>query len=201
MLTTLRAAAAALVFTTIAGTARAQTAAAPSPTKIGYVKTEALMASAPGRDAAQATYDKEVAAFTAQQKKWGDSLQKLVDDYKKAAPKLTDAQKQAQELKISGIQTELDAKNQEGQQKMQARMNELLAPLMEVVKKAIEDIRVEDGFAIIFSGDANTPIVSADKNLDLTDRVVGRLKTIAAKAPAAPSSMAPSAVVKKPPTR
>ena len=196
-----RAAAATLVFTVIAGTAYAQSAAAPPPTKIGYVKTEALMAAAPGRDAAQATYDKEIAVFTLQQKKWSDSLQKLVEEYKKVAPKLTDAQKQAQELKISGIQSELDQKNQEGQQKMQARMNELLAPLMEVVKKAIEDIRVEDGFAIIFSGDANTPIVSADKNLDLTDRVVGRLKTIAAKAPATPSSMAPSAVVKKPPTR
>src|SRR5258708_29185219 len=124
MFSTLRAAAAALILTAIVGTAEAQGAAPPAPAKIGSVKTEALMASAPGRDAAQATYDKEVAAFTAQQKKWGDSLQKLVDDYKKAAPKLTDAQKQAQELKISGIQTELDAKNQEGQQKMQARMNE-----------------------------------------------------------------------------
>jgi outer membrane protein len=202
MFTTFRAAAAALVFTAIAGTAQAQTqAASPTPNKIGYVKTEALMAAAPGRDAAQATYDKEVAAFTLQQKKWSDSLQKLVDDYKKAAPKMTDAQKQAQELKISGIQSDLDAKNQDGQQKMQARQNELLAPLMEVVKKAIEDIRVEDGYAIIFSGDANSPIVSADKNLDLTDRVVGRLKTIAAKAPAPPSQMGPAAVVKKPPTR
>lgn len=201
MFTTLRAAAAALVFTAIASVSQAQGAAPPAPIKIGYVKTEALMAAAPGRDAAQATYDKEIAAFTVQQKKWSDSLQKLVDDYKKAAPKMTDPQKQAQELKISTIQSELDAKNQDGTQKMQARMNELLAPLMEVVKKAIEDIRVEDGYAIIFSGDANTPIVSADKNLDLTDRVVGRLKTLAAKAPAAPSPMGPAAVTKKPPTR
>jgi outer membrane protein len=201
MFTTFRAATGALAFTVIAGTAQAQAAVAPAPSKIGYVKTEALMAAAPGRDAAQATYDKEIAAFTQQQKRWSDSLQKLVDEYKKAAPKLTDAQKQAQELKISTIQSELDAKNQDGQQKMQARMGELLAPLTEIVKKAIEDIRVEDGFSIIFSGDANSPIVSADKNLDLTDRVVGRLKTLAAKAPAPPSSMAPSAVVKKPPTR
>jgi outer membrane protein len=201
MFTTIRAAAAALVFTAIASAARAQGAAPSAPTKIGYVKTEALMAAAPGRDAAQATYDKEIAVFTVQQKRWSDSLQKLVDDYKKAAPKMTDVQKQAQELKISTIQSDLDAKNQDGTQKMQARMNELLAPLMEVVKKAIEDIRVEDGYAIIFSGDANTPIVSADKNLDLTDRVVGRLKTLAAKAPAAPSSMGPAAVMKKPPTR
>src|SRR6266850_2659365 len=110
MRTLLRAAAAALVFTAIAGTAQAQSAAAPPLVKIAYVKTEALMAAAPGKDAAQATYEKEAAVFGLQQKKWGDSLQKLVDDYKKAAPKLTDAQKQAKELQLSGIQTDLDTK-------------------------------------------------------------------------------------------
>src|SRR5258708_17182982 len=157
MLTTFRAPAVALVFMGIAGTARAQSAAAPASNKIGYVKTEALMAAAPGRDAAQATYDKEIAVFTLQQKKWSDSLQRLVDEYKKAAPKLTDVQKQAQELKISTIQSELDAKNQDGQQKMQARMSELLAPLTEVVKKASEDIPADDGFALTFSGNPRSP--------------------------------------------
>lgn len=198
MCTTVRAAAAALMFTAIAGTAKGQTAP-PPPTKIGYVKTDLLMAAAPGKDVAQATYDKELAAFTTQQKKWTDSLTKLFDEYKKAEPKLTDAQKQAQQAKITTIQTDFDAKNTAGTQRLQARSNELLAPLMEMVKKAIDDIRVEDGFAIIFTGDANaTPIVSADKNLDITDRVVSRLKTMSAK-PA--SSMLPAAVTKKPPTR
>lgn len=200
MVKTLRAAAVALVLTAIAGAAQAQAATA-APIKIGYVKTEALMAAAPGKDAAQSTYDKEVAVFSLQQKRWSDSLQRLADEYKKAAPKMTDAQKQAQELKLSGIQQDLEQKNQQGQERMAARQSELLAPLMEVVKKAIEDIRVEDGFAIIFSGDTNTPIVAADKNLDLTDRVVSRLKTMAAKTPATPSPMAPAAVTKKPPTR
>lgn len=198
MFTTFRLAPTALLLTVMSGAGNAQSAA---PIKLGYVNTEALMAAAPGRDAAQLAYNKELAVFTLQQKKWSDSLTKLVDDYKKAAPKMTDAQKQAKELQVTGIQSDLDAKNQEGQQKMQARQNELLAPLMEMVKKAIDDIRTEDGFSLIFSGDANTPIVSADKNLDLTDRVVNRLKTMTAKAPAPPSSMAPAAVTKKPPTR
>ena len=197
MIRTLRAAAAALVLTTIAGVAQGQSA----PLKIGYVNTELLMAAAPGKSAAESAYNREVAAFTAQQKKWSDSLTKLVDKYKADAPKMTDAQKQAREQMIAVVQQEFDQKNQVGQQKMSVRQNELLAPLMEIVKKAIDDIRTEDGYSIIFSGDANSPIVSADKNLDVTDRVVNRLKTIAAKVPAPASSMAPAAVVKKPPTR
>ncbi|HEY6220549.1 MAG TPA: OmpH family outer membrane protein [Gemmatimonadaceae bacterium] len=179
------------------------TAGAQSPTpapvaKVGYVNTEALMAAAPGKKAADSLYAKEMADFTAQQKRWGDSLNKMMDKYRAAATKMTDVQKAAEEKRITDTQSEFDQKNQAGIQRMQNRQNELVAPLMEVVKKAIDDIRVEDGFAIIFSGDANSPIVSADKNLDLTERVVNRLKTMAAKAPA---SMAPAAVTKKPPTK
>jgi len=200
MVHTHRIAATAVMLLTLGGVAQAQSAAAaPSTIKLGYVNTQALMQVAPGRAAAESTYNKEAAAFGVQQKKWADSLSKLVDDYKKAAPKMTDAQKQAKEQSISIIQQDLDAKNQQGQERLAGRQNELLAPLMEVVKKAIDDIRVEEGYAMIFSGDANSPIVSADKNLDVTDRAVSRLKTIAAKAPASP--MAPAALTKKPPTQ
>ena len=201
MFPTLRVAAAALVFTAVVGSAQTSTTSTPPPAiKFGYVNTQALMQVAPGKALAESTFIKENNAFLAQSKRWQDSLLKLVDDYKKAAPKMTDAQKQAKEASIAAIQQDLEAKNQAGQEKMANRQNELLAPLMEVVKKAIDDIRVEEGYAMIFSGDQNSPIVSADKNLDVTDHVVARLKTIAAKAPT-PSSMAPAAVTKKPPTR
>jgi outer membrane protein len=202
MFPTLRAAVAALVLTAAVGSAQTSTTSTPPPAiKFGYVNTQALMQVAPGKTLAESTFIKENNVFLAQSKRWQDSLLKLVDDYKKAAPKMTDAQKQAKEASIAQVQQDLEAKNQAGQEKMANRQNELLAPLMEVVKKAIDDIRVEEGYAMIFSGDQNSPIVSADKNLDVTDRVVARLKTIAAKGPAAPSSMAPAAVTKKPPTR
>jgi Outer membrane protein len=197
-----RIAAIAGLLLSVGGVAQGQaTAPAPTTIKIGYVNTQALMQVAPGRTAAESTYNKEAAAFGLQQQRWSDSLKKLVDDYKKAAPKMTDAQKQAKEQSIAAVQQELDAKNQQGQERLAGRQNELLAPLMEVVKKAIDDIRVEEGYSMIFSGDANSPIVSADKNLDVTDRVVSRLKTIAAKAPTPASPMAPAAMTKKPPTQ
>jgi len=204
MRTTLRAAVVAQLLATVAGSAIAQsaTSTAPAPTsvKVGYVNTAALMDAAPGKRAADSVYQKEAEAFAAQQKAWSDSLRKLFTQYQAEAPKLTDAQKQAKEKKLNDVQAELDQKNQAGVQRMQNRQNELVAPLMEVVKKAIDDIRTEDGYAMIFSGDANSPIVSADKNLDLTDRVVNRLKTMSAKA-TTPNSMAPAALTKKPPTQ
>lgn len=202
MYRTIRAAFIAPTLISIAGSAFAQgtTTSAPPAIKVGYVNTAALMDAAPGKRAADSVYQKEAAAFALQQKAWGDSLQKVAGQITKALPTLTEAQKTAKQKSFEDLQAEFDQKNQAGIQRMQNRQNELVAPLMEIVKKAIDDIRVEDGYAMIFAGDANSPIVSADKNLDLTDRVVSRLKTIAAKAPT-PGSMAPAALTKKPPTQ
>lgn len=196
MRTSIRAALAALGFLTIAGSARGQAA----PIKLGYVNTEVLMASAPGRAAAEAQYNREVEAFQKQQKVWSDSLRKQVDAFTKAEPLLTPAKKTSEQERLQKLNQDLTNLNTLGEQRIQQRQNEVLAPLMEVVRAAIDEIRTEGGYAMIFSGDQNSPIVAADKNLDLTEKVVARLKTKAASTPTVPSAMAPAAV-KKPPTR
>lgn len=197
MLTTFRAAVAALgLLALISGSAQAQGA----PVKLGYVNTATLMASAPGRAAAESTYAKEFAAFQKQQQVWGDSLEKQITAFQKAEPTMTAAKKQSETERIQKIQQDLSNLNTLGQAKMQQRQGEVFAPLMEMVRNAIEEIRSEGGYAMIFRGDEDSPIVAADKNLDVTDRVVARLKTKAATMPApAPSAMAPAAVKKPPP--
>jgi len=195
MRTTIRVALAALSLLMIGVTAQAQVA----PVKLGYVNTEALMAAAPGRAAAESLYNKEVLQFQKQQQVWTDSLRKQIDAFQKAEPTLTAAKKQSEQDRLQKLNQDLTNLNTLGEQRIRARENEVLAPLMEIVRGAIDEIRAEGGYAMIFSGDQNSPIVAADKNLDLTDKVIARLKTKAATAPAAPSAMAPSAV-KKPPT-
>jgi outer membrane protein len=198
MTTTFRAIAAALVLGAAAGTAQAQGA----PVKLGYVNTSALMAAAPGRSAAESTYNKEFQAFQKQQAAWSDSLRKQYEAYQKAEPTLTEAKRKTEQERLQKLQQDLANLNTLGEQKMQQRERDVLAPLMEIVRTSIDEIRTEGGYSMIFSGDENSPIVSVDKNLDITDRVLARLKTKAATAttPAAPSAMAPAAV-KKPPTR
>jgi outer membrane protein len=179
--------------------ALASGASAQGPLKIAYVNTQALMAAAPGRLAADSAFGREVTAFQKQQQVWQDSLRKQYEGYQKAEPTLTAAKKQSEQERITKLQQDLGNLNTLGEAKLQQRQNELLAPITEVVRSAIEEIRTEGGYAMIFSGDDNTSIVAADKNLDITDRVVARLKTKAATKPAAPSAMGPAGV-KKPPT-
>ena len=90
------------------------------------------------------------------------------------------------------------------------RQSELMAPIMESVRKVLEDIRAEDGYAMIFSSEPGaSPILAADKNLDITDRVVSRLRATAkpslpsASAAPAPKPGAPAgpAGVTRPPSK
>jgi outer membrane protein len=197
----LRATAIALALPVVSGVAQPQ-----APTKLGYVNSQTLLEAAPGRASADSALNKLGEGFRAQLTKLQDSAQKMLTDYQKNEPKLTAAQKEKAQKDLQTIDTELQTKQQAFSQQFNARQQELMAPITDLVKKVIDDIKDEGGYAMIFD---NAPgasnIVAADKNLDLTDKVVSRLKaTPAPKIKAAePQKGAPNAPagVTRPPTR
>ena len=185
-----RAMAIALGFVTVAGAAQAQGSAAP--VKIGFVNTQALMEAAPGRPAAESLLTKEGQQYQVTLQKMQDSLNKMLEAYQKAEPTLTAAQKKTRQDAMQSLETDLQGKNLQYQQAFQARQNEVMAPIQDVVRKVLEDIRVEDGYAMILDRTpGSSPILVADKNLDITDRVVSRLRATAKPALPAAGTIAP----------
>jgi outer membrane protein len=191
----LRATVIALVFTTMAGAANAQ-----ASLKFAFVNTQALMEAAPGRSAAEAVLTKEGEGYRAQIQKMQDSINGLLAKYQKDEPTLGAAAKDKQQKAIASLETDFQATQLKFQKAYADRTTEVMAPITDAVKKVLDDIRVEDGYSIIFSNDPQTTsIVSADKNLDITDRVVSRLRAtpataVKAAAPAAdPKKGAPAA--------
>jgi outer membrane protein len=174
---------AGLVFT--AGAAQAQQPTTPS--KVAYVNMQAILDAAPGRMEAESTYAKETQGYRDELDKMNTALQTMIDDFTKKQATLTAAAKDAQQKAIVAKQQDLQNRQAELQQKAQERQNELMAPIMEQVRTVLDQIRVEDGYAMIVSADA---VVAADKNLDITDRVVARLRTIAATKAVAPTKPA-----------
>ncbi len=60
---------------------------------------------------------------------------------------------------------------------MQQRQMELVKPIMDQIRKVLDDIRQEDGYAFILdAGSEAGVIVAADRNLDITEKVIARLK-------------------------
>jgi outer membrane protein len=182
MRSTFRAFAVAFVALGLTGAA----AAAQSSTKlIAYVNPQALFESAPGRADAEAAFRKETEGFRAELARLNESLSQAVSDYQKTEPKLTAADKEKRQRALQAKEDSLRARQTELEQTATRRQNELMAPIMEQVRKVLEDIRAEDGYAVILSSEpGSSPILAADKNLDITERVVARLRTLAAARPA-----------------
>lgn len=199
-----RATAIALATTVLSGVAQAQDG--KSCTKLGYVNPQALMEAAPGRSAAESLLTKEGQSYQTQLQKMQDSLNKMLADYQKAEPTMSATVKEARQKTLQGLENELQQKNSQFQQQFDARKNEVMAPITDVVKKVLDDIREEGCYAmIIMSEPGQSIIASADKNLDVTDKAVSRLR--ATKAPAVPTTKAgapsaPAGVTRpKPPTQ
>jgi outer membrane protein len=176
--------------------------------KIAYVNPQALFANAPGRAQAESAFVKETESYRAELGRMSDALNAMVSAYQKEEVRLTAADKERRQRAIGLKEDSLRGRQQQLEQQANQRQSELMAPIMEAVRKVLEDIRAEDGYAVIFSSEPGaSPILAADKNLDITDRVVARLKTMSAikPTPAAPqrpagATNAPSGVTRpKPP--
>jgi outer membrane protein len=155
----------------------AGSAAAQAGPKFGYVNSAKILADAPGRAEAEAQFNTEVKAYQAQLQRMSDSLQLLAANFDKEAPKLDSATRVTRATSIRTKEADYQKRAQTLDQQMQARQAELVRPLMEQVQKIIEQVRAEDNYAMIFDvGSQTSVIVAADKNLDITDKVMTRLK-------------------------
>jgi outer membrane protein len=176
-------------------------ASAQTGQKNAYIRSTVLLDQAPGRVEAQAQFEKETAPYGAQIKRMRDSLTAMIDSYTKAQASLTAAARDARGREIQAKEAEYQRRTNDLQQKAQQRESELVQPILDRVKAAIEEQRVEGGYSFIFNADQGSSLVAMDKNLDLTDRVLAKLRasatTTAAPRPAtgAPAA-APSGVTR-----
>jgi len=170
----------------LSGTAPAQAQ------KNAYIRSSVLLDQAPGRADAQQQFEKETAPFSDQIKRMNDSLNAMIANYTKAQATLTPAARETRGREIQGKQAEYQRRTNDLQQKAQQREAELVQPILDRVKGAIEEVRVEGGYSFVFNADQGSSLVAMDKNLDITDRVLTKLRSVTAAAPK-PTTGAPAA--------
>ena len=185
----LRAASAALVLTIIS----AGSAAAQGGQKFAYIRSSVLLDQAPGRQEAEAQFDKETGTFREQIKRMSDSLNAMVADFEKAQASLSATARDTRGKAIQAKNEEYQRRTRELEQKAQQRQGELVQPILDRVKAAIEDLRIEGGYSFVFNADQGSVIVAMDKNLDITDRVLAKLRSGTASTAPRPTTGAPTA--------
>jgi len=154
-------------------------AQATTPPKFAYVDSRVILQRAPGSAAIQAQITKERSDAQASVAKMQDSLRKMYDAYLKEQPTLTPAQKEAREKALQQRNADFDQRVGSLDQEMQKRQYDLIQPMMVQIREVLDAIRNEESYTFIFDvGNDPGLIVAADKNLDITERVVARLKPV-----------------------
>lgn len=194
MKTMVRAALTALVILGWSGTAPAQ------GLKIAFVDSHVLLRSAPGTTEAQQMLQRETAAFDAEVAKMSDSLKKMQKAYQDAEATLSPQSRTARQTEL---QTTLEkfSRNSDSLRELAGnRQRDVLQPVYDLINKVLQDVRAEDGISVIFDlGADGQNVVAYDKNLDITDKVLERVKKQPApklpptilKSPAKPPPPAP----------
>lgn len=200
----------ALALPAVAGFAAAQ--AGTQAPKFAFVDSRVILQRAPGSAAIQAQITKERADAQASVTKMQDSLRAMYDAYLKEKSTLTAAQQEQREKSLQQKNADFDQRVGQLDQDMQKRQFDLIQPMMAQIREVLDAIRNEEHYTFIFDvGNDPGLIVAADKNLDITDRVIARLKPVTVNVAPRPDSAkanatrpAPAGVTRpptKPPTR
>ena len=183
-------------------------ASAQGTQKFAFVNSQAILSNAPGRAEAEATFEKEMAGVRTQLQKLQDSVNTMSEAFAKEEVSLSPAAKETRLKALREKEAAWQQQAQRLQEQAQDRQEQLMQPIMDNLRKVLDDVRMDGGYAFIFDVAAGAFIVSADKNLDITDRVISRLRLSAPKAapaagpakPATGPASAPAGVTtKKPP--
>mgnify|MGYP001595594323 CR=1 FL=1 len=162
--------------------------------RVAYIDSRKILQEIPGRTQIEAKIRTDLEALGVREKKMVDSLNTLMTNFQKDSATMT------QEMRVTRFQAiqqydgtyrdTLEALQAEAQQKQ----NEAMQPLFDVIRLALEDVRQADGLAMIFDlGAQVNPIVAMDKYLDISDKVIARIRTMPAVCAAAPEPKPPAA--------
>lgn len=153
--------------------------------KIGYVNTQAVLAQTPAMAAAQAEFNKRIEPFNAEAQKMDSTLKAMVADLTNDA-----AGREAKTRTFQERQAQYESRMQAIEDTVQGFRERLIGPIMEQLQKSLDDVRSEGGYSIIIDVAQGSVIVSADTTLDVTEKVIAKMKNMttptAAAAPSGP---------------
>lgn len=173
----------------------ATSAAQTGGQSFAYVNTQLILQAAPGAAEAQAEFQKDVDALRGQIQQLSDSLSVLDEAFSREAAALSPTAREARQKSLIETRDSFEQRVDQLNQQAEQRQFELMQPIMDNVRKALDDLRIEAGYSFIFDIANSSFIVAADKNLDVTEKVITKLRAMPkpTAAPSAPAAAGPTA--------
>jgi outer membrane protein len=162
----------------VAAAPAALRAQAQGTLKIAFVHSQQILEQTPGYATAESTLSKEGQAvrdtLQRMQVQWDSAMQA----FERQSIALSQAAKQAKQKDLQGMQQRLQQRQSELQTRFQQREQELLQPIQARVIGIVQGIRAEMNYALVFDmdGQASSVFLAVDPGLDVTVKVIERLK-------------------------
>ena len=141
--------------------------------KLGYINTADLMEAMP-------EYTKAVDDLKAYQKTFQDQGQAMIKEYQtkveayqKEEATMTDVIKEIKQKEIGDLQNRLQDLNDSMGEKMDAKQKELMQPIMDKARKAIEAVGKENGYQYIYDAAGLLYAQDSDNVLPLVKAKLG----------------------------
>ncbi len=155
--------------------------------KVGFVNTNRILQEMPQRPAAEAAIRVALEALAARQQVMVDSLNGMLAAFERDSSALPQAEKvtrfQAMQAYDARYRDTLEVLERESQEAQAAAMQ----PMFDLIRTALDDIRAAENYTMILDlSREGSQIVSYDRNLDISDRVLTRIRSTAAARPTTP---------------
>ena len=118
--------------------------------KFGHIDSNELLKLMPGRDSATAKITAYAKTLENQLKGMQNELETKYQDYLSMEANLTDLIKQTKQKELQDIQSRIEAFQQSAQDDLEKKQNEILKPIIDKAKAAIEKVAKENQYTYIF---------------------------------------------------
>jgi len=147
-------------------------------TRIGYVNSQRILAEAPGAAEAQQTFEREMEGFAQEMETMERDLERLRAEFNRQAATLSATARQQRQTDLQQRFDTFQERVAQMETTAQRRRAELVEPVRRRISDAVEAVRRGGNYAVIFDLAAGS-VIAADPALDITERVLTRLRTTA----------------------
>jgi len=132
--------------------------------KLGHINSTELMQIMPGRDSAQTVLQNEMTELENTLKSMSSELETRYNDYLSKQDAMSDLIKQTKQRELQDMQARAQEFQKNAEQQLQERQAELLKPIIDRAKKAIEEVAKENGYTYVFDSGVGTLLYSQDSD-------------------------------------
>jgi len=160
----------------VGGMAAAMPVAAQAQSfKAGFVNTDRILREADSAKSAQAKLEAEFSKRDKELRDMGAAMKAASDKFERDAPTMSESQRQARQRQLADQDRDLQRKNREFQEDLNARKNEELAHVLDTANRVVKQMAESENYDVILQ-----EAVYVNPKHDITDKVIKAMNTAAA---------------------